>query len=277
MIPDRCPTAPPETETMSKPLPLLDLTALAASPCSAPKVQRPEFLRRCAAQGFRKIEAFTGWAAAALDIDADPAVVRAEAAALGLTYTSLHLPVVTAASGPSFERAVAAARFASAIGVRVVLYKADSRPTYIAAGRPFLNAIDGLGLIPVVQNHAGTPITTLADMLEVLAGVDDPRLRALLEVGFFHQVGQPWHEAAVALGDRVALVHVKDQVGSTRVPFGTGEIDFRALLTYLRATGYRGEIVVECEIDRDNADATFGHQADARALFARLFQELDHG
>lgn len=259
-----------------KPEPALSLASLAASPCSAPKVGRAEFLRRCSEQGFRKVEAFTGWAAAAVDIDGDPAVQRAEAADLGIRYTSLHLPVIKAGNEASFARAVQGARFAAALGVSVVLYKADSRPTYIAAGKRFLDAIEGLGLIPVVQNHAGTPITTLADMVEVLDGVDDPRLRALLEVGFFHQVGQDWREAAEVLGQRIALVHVKDQIGAQRVPFGTGEIDFRALLSWLRGHGYGGEIVVECEIDRDNADATFGHQAEARALFARLFQELDH-
>jgi sugar phosphate isomerase/epimerase len=236
---------------------------------------RAEFLQRCAAQGIRKVEAFTGWAGASVDFTGDAQAQREEAAAHGITYTSLHLPPVTDASGPSFERAVTAARFAAALGVKVVLYKADSRPTYIRAGKPFLDAIDGLGLTPVVQNHAGSPITTLADMLEVLNGVNDPRLRALLEVGYFHHVGQPWLEAAEALGDRIALVHVKDQIGTERVPFGTGEIDFRALFTWLRRAHYHGEIVIECEIARDDFDATFGHQAEAIGLFTRIFHELD--
>jgi sugar phosphate isomerase/epimerase len=247
---------------------------LVASSCSNPTVGLEPMLARCAAMGYRRFEAFTSWAASHLDLDRDPADYRNLAARYGIAFTSLHLPPVQAASGPTFERAVHAARFARDLGAGIVLFKADRRETYIAAGRPFLDAIAGLGVVPVLQNHAGSPITTLADMLAVRRGIADARMRTLLEVGYLHLAGTRWPAAAEALAGTIDLVHIKDHIGERRVPFGQGEVDLKGLFAHLQSTGYTGGIVVEMEVSKE-VEENFRLQADAVAHCQQLFSEIN--
>ncbi|MGQ9807666.1 MAG: sugar phosphate isomerase/epimerase family protein [Armatimonadota bacterium] len=229
------------------------ITRLAASPCCHPEMTVAEAMAAYSRLGFRKFEAFTSWVASAFDVDAPPSLYSDLAHRFGMSYSSLHLPPVTAEDDGSLERAVRAARFASAVGAPVVLFKASSRELYIRAGKAFLEMIRGLELTPVLQNHAGSPITTLEDFGEVLEGISDPRMKTVLEVGHFHSAGVHWRDGHALLGDTVALVHIKDQIGSQSVPFGTGEIDLPGLFRHLREAGYKGDFVVEMEVeDRDN-------------------------
>lgn len=234
---------------------------LVASPCCNPEMGVEEVLAAYSALGFRKFEVFTSWAKSAFDIGADPAAYRALGERYGLRFTSFHLPPVGDDQDESLARAVQAARFAAALGVEVVLFKATSRPNYIGAARPFLDAIADLGVTPVLQNHAGTAISSREDFREVLDGIGDPRMKALLEVGHFHKAGVSWRAGCDLLGDRIALVHLKDMIGGQSVPFGTGEIDLPALFRHLRALGYDGDYVVEMEVsDREH---TLRYLADA--------------
>jgi sugar phosphate isomerase/epimerase len=212
--------------------------------------------------GFTRFEVFTSWVKSAFDIDRDPAEYVERGRRYRMTFASMHLPPVGDDLAGSLDAAVRAARFAEAVGAGVVLFKAASRPNYIRAAGPFLDAIDSVGVTPVLQNHAGSPITSLEDFREVIDGIGDPRMRSLLEVGHFHAVGVDWREAADALGDGIALVHVKDQIQAQSVPFGTGQIDLPALLAHMRSVGYAGDYVVEMEVqDRHN---TLRYLSDAR-------------
>jgi sugar phosphate isomerase/epimerase len=203
--------------------------------------------------GFTKFEVFTGWAKSAFDIDADPELYLDKGAQYGMRFTSFHLPPIDDDRAESLGRAVRAARFAQAVGAHIVLYKATSRPNYIAAATSFLDAIGDLEVVPVVQNHFGTPVTTLEDVREVHEGIDDPRMKALLEVGHFHAAGVHWREAADYLGDRIVLVHIKDQIGRQSVPYGRGEVDLPGLFNTMHDRGYTGDYVVEMEVeDREN-------------------------
>lgn len=236
---------------------------LSASPCCNPEMDLETVLQAYAGLGFRHFEVFTSWAASAFDIHADPDRYLELGRRYGLSFVSLHLPPITDDLETSLAEAVAGARFAVALGVGIVLFKATSRPNYIRGARPFLDAIDGLGITPVLQNHAGSPITTLDDFREVLDGIGDPRMKTLLEVGHFHSAGVSWRDGHALLGETVALVHIKDQIGAVSVPFGTGEIDLPGLFDHLRGAGYRGDYVVEMEVqDREN---TLPYLADALA------------
>jgi sugar phosphate isomerase/epimerase len=224
---------------------------LAVSPCSTPWLELDQCLAAYSRLGFRKFEAFTSWCRSAFDIDADPAGYRRRLARFGMRTSSMHLPPVEQDVDATLDRAVRAARFAAACGAGVVLFKAATRPLYIRAAGPFLDAIDGLDITPVLQNHAGTAISTPDDFSEVLAGIGDPRMRTLLEVGQFNSVGVSWKQGCQLLGDSIALVHVKDQVGPKRVPFGEGETDLPGLFAHMRAAGYGGDFVVEIETEPD--------------------------
>jgi len=227
-----------------------------------------EALAAFAKLGFRKFEVFTSWAAP-FDIDADPETYLAKGRERGIAFTSLHLPPVD--DDLSIDRAVQAAHFAKALGAKIVLFKAKSREEYVNAAGPFLDAVAGLGVTPVLQNHFGSAISSLDDFREVLDGIRDLRMKAVLEVGHFHSAGVGWREACDLLGDRIALVHIKDQVGPQSVPFGTGDIDLPGLFAHVRSVGYAGDCVVEMEVeDREN---TLRYLAEAIRYLAEHCEE----
>ncbi|MGB2820067.1 MAG: sugar phosphate isomerase/epimerase family protein [Phycisphaerae bacterium] len=227
---------------------------LVASPCSAPDWTLPEVLAAHAELDFMKFEAFISWVKSALDVTADPITYVEMAGRYGMRYTSMHLPPVGDDLDESLAGAIRAARFARQLGADVVLFKATSRPNYVRAAPVFLDAIAGLGLTAVIQNHCGSPLNDVDDVIEVLRGVGDERLKVLLEVGHFHQAGVTWDRAYERLRGKVALVHVKDISAGKPVPFGAGEIDFASLASALEADGYEGDYVVELEGEECRAD-----------------------
>lgn len=250
----------------------LTLANFAVSPCSNPELGADDVLSAYAALGYRKFEVFTQWAKSSFDFEGDPAAYLAKGAAHGLEFISMHLPPVEDDQEETLDRAVRAAAFARAIGARIVLFKATSRKNYIEAAPRFLDAVSGI--TPVLQNHVGAPISTLDDFREVIDGIKDPRMRTLLEVGMFHSIGVSWRQGYELLGDSVALVHIKDQVGSTRVPFGEGEVDLAGLFRHLEAVGYTGDIVVEMEVHRDQTAKTLELLGQAREHIRRLLAEI---
>ncbi|HUU59085.1 MAG TPA: TIM barrel protein [Phycisphaerae bacterium] len=227
---------------------------IAVSPCSNPEMDLDEVLSAYARIGFRKFEVFTGGLKSAFDCTGDLDLYRSQGEACGMRFHSLHLPPVQAERlDETLDAAVRCAAAAARIGAEIVLYKASDRDTYVRAAPRFLDRIDGLGVTPVIQNHFGTPVTSLDDMKAVIEGIADPRMKALLEVGHFHSAGVSWNEAADSLGDSIALVHVKDQIGRQSVPFGEGEIDLPGLFGFMDRAGYDGVYVVEMEVrDKEN-------------------------
>jgi len=226
--------------------------SVAVSPCSNPDLTLEECLQKYGALGYRRIELFTGWTRAAADPLADPRRYLRLARDHGFTYSSLHLPSLSD-DPASVSEAAWAARFASDIGCRCVIVKAEHKGLFAEAGRQLLDAIERLPVIPVLQNHKGSAISTLDDYLAALRALDDQRIFCTLEVGHFHSVGVPWRQAYDALKDRIRHVHVKDQIGAQSVPFGTGEIDLPGLFATLVEDGYDGDVVVEMEVaDKKN-------------------------
>jgi sugar phosphate isomerase/epimerase len=239
------------------------MNPLVASPCSTPGLTLDQALAAYAGIGFRRFEAFTGWVKSALDPAAPAIPYREHAARHGMAYHSMHLPAITPEEAGEPRAAIDAATFAAELGCDVVLFKAVDLATYQRAAGPYLDATADLPVTPVLQNHAGSALATPDDFREVLAGIADPRMKTLLEVGHFHTVGVDWREGLELLGDSVALVHIKDQVGPQSVPFGTGEIDLPGLFERLEADGYEGGYVVEMEVaDPEN---TLGYLEQAYA------------
>ncbi len=232
----------------------MKLSQFAVSPCSNPDWDLDQVLTAYSALGYRKFEVFTSWARSAFDYTNDPAVYLKKGRAHNMAFTSMHLPPVMADNlDAGIKEAVTATRFAAAIGANVVLFKAQDRPTYIKAALPFLDAIESINITPVLQNHCGSALTTLDDVKEVHEGIADPRMKALLEVGHFHSAGVLWPEAAEYLGEKIALVHIKDQLGVQSVPFGEGEIDLPGLFRYMDERDYTGNYVIEMEVkDAEN-------------------------
>ena len=227
--------------------------SLAVSPCSSPEMALAEALSAYERLGYSRLELFTSWARSAVDPDEDPEVYLGLADKYGFQFSSIHLPPLDAQDPSSVERAVNACRFGEELECLAALVKLTGRQRDIPACRALLDAIDDLAIIPVLQNHAGSPISTLDDYREVFEALDDDRMKCTLEVGQYHSVGIGWEEACSALVPRFELVHIKDQIGSQSVPFGTGEIDLPGLLARLCEVGYAGDVVIEMEVeDREN-------------------------
>ncbi len=203
--------------------------------------------------GFDQFEGYCTWTSGPFDIEKDPADYLNLGRKYRMQFVSVQLPTINDNFDASLTKAIRAAKFARAIGAEIVVYRVNSRPNYIRAAKPFLDAIEGLGLTPVLQNHCATPIKTLADYREVIEGIADSRMKTLLEVGHFHSAGVHWREGCKLLGESIALVHLKDQVGEQGVPFGTGQIDLPGLFRHMRSAGYRGRYVLEVEVqDKEN-------------------------
>ena len=233
------------------------------SPCCNPELLLDDVLEAYANLGFRRFEVFSTWVKSAFDIDNDPATYVEAGQKYGFTFPSFHLPPVTEDFETTLERAVRATHFAKGIGASIVLFKADTIERFIEAGPHYLDRVEGLGITPVLQNHYGTAISSLDDFSQVINGINDPRMKTLLEVGHFHSAGVSWKAGYDLLGDSIALVHIKDQIGKQSVPFGTGEIDLVALFQHLESVGYAGDYVVEMEVaDPEN---TLAYLADAFA------------
>jgi len=229
------------------------MVSVAVSPCSNPELTLEQALAAYAALGYRRFEMFTSWAESAADVHADPRHYLALAAKHRFSYCCIHCPPLTEDMEASLPEAIQACRFGALLGCRCAIVKAKTRADFLAGVPGLLDAIEGLPIIPVLQNHKGTAITTLDDFLEVVDGIDDRRMQCLLEVGHFHSVGVSWQEGYEALASRIRHVHIKDQVGAQSVPFGAGEIDLPGLLERLVADGYDGDVVVEMEVaDRAN-------------------------
>jgi len=234
---------------------------LVISPCCNPDLDLESALAAYSALGFTQFEAFSSWANSALSLDVPAEEYKKLFEKYGMRVTSFHLSPITD-EADSFDMAIKYAEFANAMGAEVVLYKAASRELYIQNAKRFLDTTAHLSIIPVVQNHFGTAVSTLDDVKEVTEGIADTtanvtnvgRMKNLLEVGHFHTAGVLWNEGYNYLGaNRIALVHIKDQLGGLSVPFGTGEIDLKGMFKTLEADGYTGKYVVEMEVeDKEN-------------------------
>ncbi len=204
--------------------------------------------------GFRNMELFSrGSSASRPDLEKGPGYYRDIAAEHGMRISSFHLPIVDEGQA-SFDQAVRTARFGKDMGAEVLLYNATSRDLIVATASRFLDAVDDLSIAVAVQNHPGRAIETAEDYQAVFDGVgDEPRLKAVLEVGSFHHYGVSWRQGYDLLEGRIALVHVKDMVGQQSVPFGTGEVDIPGLFGHMSSVGYEGKFVLEMSVvDKEN-------------------------
>ncbi len=254
------------------------INRLVGSPCCLGKMPIDELFPAYQKLGFRKYEAFSQAMACRHPWTGDPVADREYAASFGLQITSYHLPMIGEEIDAGVADALAAARYAARVGDNVaVLFKAASRDIFAQVGKPFLDAIEseGLDVVPVVQNHKGTAITTLDDYREVLDRIDDSRLKGILEVGHFQRVGVSWKEGWEMLGERLALIHVNEIRGDESVHYGTGEVDFPGLMKQIKTSGYDGNIVVELELaNRTEApQETLEGLANAIDLLCRLYSE----
>ena len=252
---------------------------LAVSPCSNPSFSLETALSNYSLLGYTQFEVFTSWAASAVDLGASPADYLTLGQRYGMKFSSMHLPPVEENDlENTVRRAIEATQFAQALGVTNVIFKANSRPAYIAAAKSYLDGIAGLGVTPVLQNHRGTPISSLEDFREVIAGIDDPHLQTLLEVGQFERAGVAWQEGfeLLAANSTIGLVHFRDMQDGKDVPFGKGSIDIKLLFKLMHDINYDGNFVVEMELENRDDEETLQRLGEARVYAETLLKEAGY-
>jgi len=252
---------------------------LVISPCCNPTLPLETALKVYTALGYTQFEVFTSWAASAVDLAASPEAYRDLGRRYGMTFRSMHLPPVEENNlQETVRRAIEATRFARALGTTHVIFKANSRPAYITAAKPYLDAIVGWGVTPVLQNHRGMAISSLEDFQEVIAGIDDPRMQTLLEVGQFLRAGVAWQDGFELLAARstIGLVHFRDSRDGKDVPFGAGDVDMLHLFRLMRGIGYSGAFVVELEMEGSSDAETLHHLGEARVYAESLLKEAGY-
>jgi D-psicose/D-tagatose/L-ribulose 3-epimerase len=125
---------------------------------------------------------------------------------------------------------------------------ADSRDWLLDGIRRTCAAVRAEGLVPALEPEPGMAVETVADWLQVRGelGADAPELT--LDVGHLYAVweGEPATVIAAA-APFLRQVHLEDMVRGRHehlVP-GTGDVDFRAILTALQDAAYGGPVCFE--------------------------------
>lgn len=253
---------------------------LVSSPVYFPHWPLEKVLSSCHDLWFHKFEGFSEWVVSKVDWRGDPAAPRHLADSMGISFTSFHLPMIRGDEEAGIEDALIAAAYAAGLGAKIILFKAASKEIFARTTSRFLDGLDQakLALTPVLQNHFGTAISTIDDYRQVFASIDnDPRMKAVLEVGHFQRANLSWERGWDYLDNRVALIHVNDIHAGRSVPFGRGQVDFRALMRRVISSEYSGDMVVELEL----ANREFGPQEtidgvkEAVALLERYHREAE--
>jgi len=112
------------------------------------------------------------------------------------------------------------------------------------------------GIDVSIELIQGTIINSIEAVLKLFELVDRPNVYCCVDVGTFYTTVKPRmpiKEAIKQLGDRIKVVHVKDEVGfpnimqSQHVWFGGGFVDFREMADALKAVNYKHYCAVEWE------------------------------
>lgn len=243
-----------------------------ASPMCFPRDDLETVLARFERLGFTRIEGFARGPASALDSSGDPQHYRALAAAHGLSFHSIHLPVIDSSDPASSRFALDAIDFASGLGAPIALYKAASIDDYVRHAGAALDRAERCGVTLVIQNHTGSVLATDDDIAAVLDGVQDDRLRVLLEVGHYEKAGIPWRKPFERFRDRIGYCHIKDMRGTQSVVFGSGDVDLAGLFHEMGEVEYANGYVLEIEARDLGDDAARMEQAltDSLAALERI-------
>ena len=219
-------------------------------------------LRDYAQIGYRMFELYMNDRESALNVDLGAQYYLKMAEKYGIRYPSLHLLPMDPDDTDSMEQGYAAASLAKELGIDILVFNSTRKGNYARALKVFLDNTENLGQTVLLQIHEGRSLDNLEEVQNMLQCFDHhPRLKVLHEVGSYHALGIHWKEVIDCFGQDIALVHLKDMIGSQSVPFGKGEVDIPALIRAMDDMGYQGNYVVEiAPVDPEN---TFQYIKDA--------------
>ena len=126
----------------------------------------------------------------------------------------------------------------------------------VTATREVADYAKSRGVDVSIELVQGTIINSIDAVLKLFELVDRPNVYCCVDVGTFYTTVKPKmpiKDAIKKLGDRIKVVHVKDEVGfpnimqSQHVWFGGGLVDFREMAEALKEAGYKHYCAVEWE------------------------------
>ena len=207
--------------------------------------------------GYKKFELYATGRGASPDYSKGSKYYADMAKKHGLTYSSFHLPPIKDNDPASFEDALKWAQFAEELEIPVCVFNSFKKESYVSLLTRMIDEVEKrkFKFNLVVQIHEGRAIETLEDIVDVLNEVTHPRVSALHELGSFHALGISWKKVIDTFWPRIGLFHLKDMIGPQSVPFGTGEVDFKALFDEVDKIGYKGDFVIELSpVDKENTN-----------------------
>jgi len=183
--------------------------------------------------------------------------VSAIAVATGIKFDAPIFPPIIGRAFQDHDRPVREARraieLASTIGapfVRVFAYQAHGRESRENAANRIAErlylagaAARHTGVRVVVEN--GGSFATSEAMLDLLERVAHPLVSVAWNAASAHLAGEDPVQGARALGDKLAMLKVKDVADGQPVMLGEGAVPVERLVRELAGDGFRGPVVFE--------------------------------
>lgn len=109
--------------------------------------------------------------------------------------------------------------------------------------------LDGSGVTLTLEplntlvDHKGYFLHSTAEGLDIVDEVGSASIRLLYDIYHSQVMGEDWHSVLDGRVDRIGHVHLADAPGRNEP--GSGDIDWRPIVSFLRAGGYAGPIGLE--------------------------------
>ena len=129
---------------------------------------------------------------------------------------------------------------------------ATMKPTMIERIDELVEHAAARGVVLALEPHIASLIETPDRMLELLAAIPSPHLRATFDISHFNIQGYSIQESVAAMAPVAASTHVKDERGRAPdheflIP-GEGEFDYVTYLREMQKVGFTGHITAEISI-----------------------------
>ncbi len=172
----------------------------------------------------------------------------------GLVLSGLRIGQLTAASPGDLREELVdlqhRMKLAKALGLQAVSLRGGDRrhqslEMFAVALEAILAVADEMRMNICLANACDSRVEQIEDLRYLLSAVDHPRLWLLNDTGQFHSAVVNPRYLLTEFGDRLALVHISDQIGKRTVPVGQGEMNVPAIVEHLVKIGYDGWLVVD--------------------------------
>ena len=124
------------------------------------------------------------------------------------------------------------------------------------------------------DNRVEICIETSSSAKEMLEAINETGsdVKVCYDLGNAAALGYDVREEIASLGDRIALVHIKDRIknGGPNVPLGQGDVDFELSFQALKEINYNGDFTLETAIGQQPEENAKKHYEFASELIREI-------